>query len=53
MLGGSSANYVAKWNGSAWSALGSGMNPYVNALAVSGSDLYAGGAFTQGGRQCG
>ena len=24
--GGSAANYIAKWNGSAWSALGSGMN---------------------------
>ena len=24
--GGVTANYIAKWNGSAWSALGSGMN---------------------------
>ncbi len=38
-------NYVAKWNGSAWSALGSGMSDPVYALAVSGSDLYAGGSF--------
>ena len=42
--GGIAANYIAKWNGSSWSALGSGMNgDCVYALAVSGSDLYAGG----------
>ena len=43
------ANYIAKWNGSSWSALGSGMNHFVNVLAVSGSDLYAGGDFTMAG----
>src|SRR5439155_19335249 len=51
------ANYVAKWNGSSWSALGSGMGgggshgngPFVSALAVSGSDLYAGGGVTTAG----
>jgi len=37
------ANCIAKWNGSSWSALGSGINRYVvYALAVSGSDVYAG-----------
>ena len=52
--GGSAANYVAKWNGSAWSALGSGMSSTVYALAVSGSDLYAGGNFiTAGGKVSG
>src|SRR6266700_855401 len=56
MAGGSAANYIAKWNGSSWSALGSGMSgappgyvPSVYALAVSGSDLYAGGYFTTAG----
>src|SRR5262249_37609523 len=37
---------VAKWDGSTWNALGSGMDYFVYALAVSGSDLYAGGFFT-------
>ena len=40
---------IAKWNGSSWSALGSGMNGDVYALAVSGSNLYAGGYFTTAG----
>ncbi|MCX6928337.1 MAG: hypothetical protein NT154_34780, partial [Verrucomicrobia bacterium] len=43
------ANKIAKWDGSAWSALGSGMNYYVKALAVSGTNLYAGGEFTTAG----
>jgi hypothetical protein len=52
--GGSAANYIAQWNGSSWSALGSGMSigndiPYVSALAVSGSTLYAGGEFQVAG----
>jgi trimeric autotransporter adhesin len=43
------ANYIAQWNGSSWSGLGSGMNSYVWALAVSGSTVYAGGDFTTAG----
>jgi hypothetical protein len=47
--GGSPANHIAKWNGSAWSALGSGLDRGVHALAVSGSDLYVGGLFNTAG----
>jgi hypothetical protein len=48
--GGVTANCIAKWDGSAWSALGSGMDGYVQALALSGTDLYVGGEFdTVGG----
>ena len=44
------ANYIAQWNGSSWTALGSGMNSYVDALAVDGSgNLYAGGQFSTAG----
>jgi hypothetical protein len=47
--GGNSANYIAQWNGSSWSPLGSGVNGEVSALAVEGSTLYAGGHFTTAG----
>ncbi len=40
---------LARWNGSAWSGLGSSVNGDVHALATSGSDLYVGGTFTQAG----
>ena len=40
---------IARWNGTSWSALGSGLtgtNSVVQALAVNGSDVFAGGSFT-------
>src|ERR1035438_8841136 len=48
------ANYIAKWDGTTWSALGSGMgglggSTVVQALAVSGTNLYVGGWFTTAG----
>jgi hypothetical protein len=55
MAGGTNANYIAQWDGTNWSPLSSGMGPmnglngYVYALAVSGSDLYAGGYFSSAG----
>ena len=51
--GGNSALGVAKWDGSAWSALGSGVNNVnvVRALAMAGNTLYVGGEFkTAGGK---
>jgi hypothetical protein len=51
--GGLPANYVAKWNGTAWGALGTGSangtNATVYALATSGASVYAGGNFTTAG----
>jgi hypothetical protein len=45
-----SATYVAKWNGSAWSALGSGMNNVVYAVtADEAGHLFVGGNFTTAG----
>jgi hypothetical protein len=43
-------NRVAKWNGSSWTALGSGIEGgYVGTISTSGSELYAGGRFTTAG----
>jgi hypothetical protein len=51
--GGASAYYIAKWNGTTWSNLGSGLNSYVRALAVvdlgAGPSLFVGGNFTAAG----
>jgi hypothetical protein len=49
--GGVAANNIAKWNGSAWSALGSGFGgEYANSLVCDNSgNLYAGGWFTTAG----
>jgi len=46
MAGGNAANNVAKWDGTNWSALGSGLSGSVRALVIFGSNLYAGGSFT-------
>jgi hypothetical protein len=50
---GGSANWIAKWDGSSWAALGGGVDNIVNALAEHddgrGPALYVGGAFTTAG----
>src|SRR3974390_956565 len=49
------ANRVAKWDGTSWSALASGIQPIpymgalVQTLMVSGSELYVGGRFMMAG----
>jgi trimeric autotransporter adhesin len=40
---------IAKWNGTAWSSLGTGVDSTVRALQLSGSDLYATGYFSNAG----
>ncbi|MBF9224277.1 T9SS type A sorting domain-containing protein [Hymenobacter ruricola] len=54
--GGIPVNNVARWNGTAWSALGAGISlgstggTTVTALSVAGNgDVYAGGNFTEAG----
>src|SRR5262245_49480683 len=51
--GGAAANRIAKWDGTSWAALGSGMNGFVYALAGfddgGGPALYAGGGFSSAG----
>jgi hypothetical protein len=48
--GGVPAARVAKWNGTAWSTLGTGANGNVLAVAVAGSgDVYIGGFFSGAG----
>ncbi len=44
--GGVTANYIASWDGSDWSPLGSGMDGFVHALTVFDNQLIAGGYFT-------
>ncbi len=43
------ANGIAKWDGTSWSALGSGVNGSVKAIAVTGSNIYVAGNFTTAG----
>ncbi len=54
-IGGVSATNIAKWNGTNWSAFGTGLGTgdgdTVSALAIWGDDLYAGGYFTNAGSQ--
>lgn len=49
-IGGVAANHIARWNGTVWSALGTGTNGAVNALALApNGDIVAGGSFTIAG----
>ena len=47
--GGGTANNIAKWDGTSWTALGDGTDGEVRALLVNGSQVYAGGNFTHAG----
>lgn len=49
-IGGVSAQNIARWDGTAWSPLGSGINGTVSSIAVApNGDVLAGGVFTQAG----
>jgi hypothetical protein len=43
------ANHIARWDGSSWSALGSGVSHPVNVLSVYDNELIAAGDFTTAG----
>ncbi|MBU2051433.1 MAG: hypothetical protein KKH61_20990 [Gammaproteobacteria bacterium] len=50
VLNGVNANYIAKWDGTTWTALGTGLNSAVNGIAVApNGDVYAVGDFTTAG----
>ncbi|MEO8670208.1 MAG: hypothetical protein ABI411_02765 [Tahibacter sp.] len=50
-VGNLAVNNIARWNGSAWSAVGAGVNGPVNSLAIDGGVLYVGGDFSMAGGQ--
>jgi hypothetical protein len=47
--GGVTCNYIARWDGTSWEPLSSGMNTGVDALTVYNEELIAGGDFTTAG----
>jgi hypothetical protein len=47
--GGVTVTNIARWDGSSWSALGSGLDNQALAMAVKGSDVYVGGNFIKAG----
>jgi trimeric autotransporter adhesin len=47
--GNASADRIAKWNGTEWVALGTGLNDYVDKVLIVGSNIYVGGIFSDAG----
>ena len=48
--GNANADYIAKWNGSSWEALGTALNgAAILTMAILGNDLYVGGNFENAG----
>jgi hypothetical protein len=46
---GTTVNYIARWDGSSWQSLGSGLDYTVHTMAVYNDELYVGGEFTNAG----
>lgn len=46
---GTTAYYIASWNGSSWFSVGGGMNFQILALEIYNGELYAGGSFNFAG----
>jgi hypothetical protein len=44
-----SYDYIAQWDGETWDGLDGGTNDFVEALATSGDNVFAGGFFTEAG----
>jgi hypothetical protein len=50
VIGGTNANYIASWNGTSWSALGSGLSNSAYTISTDGlGNLYTGGDFITAG----
>lgn len=45
------ANYIARWDGQKWHAVGEGLDGVVTAVALSDKELYVGGRFTKAGNE--
>lgn len=48
-VGGVFCENIARWNGTSWSAMGTGLNSVGRTIAVIGTNVYVGGAFTTAG----
>lgn len=42
-------DYIARWDGSQWNDVGSGLSNSVESMLIDGTDLYVGGSFTDAG----
>jgi trimeric autotransporter adhesin len=47
--GNTTANRIAKWDGTSWQAIGAGFNAPVRSICIAGSYLYSGGDFITSG----
>jgi hypothetical protein len=45
LVGSLTVNGIARWDGATWSGFGSGANDDVDAIAVIGDQVFAGGSF--------